>query len=138
MPAQKALIKSCAKLVDDMVKAVAPGISARDLGLRWADIARKGGVDEEAGDDLFGHGLRTSFPSFVLQTGDSEIGPFGYKRLKGPLKPGMVLAAEAFQRRPGVGAVGFENNFIVTDTGAEVRTKHPCSSGRHKYRTSAR
>jgi hypothetical protein len=31
----------------------------------------------------------------------------------------------AFQRRPGVGAVGFENNFIVTDTGAEVLDKTP-------------
>lgn len=45
--------------------------------------------------------------------------------MKGPLKPGMVLAAEAFQRPPGVGAIGFENNFIVTDTGAEVLDKTP-------------
>jgi Xaa-Pro dipeptidase len=124
-PAQKALVESCAKLVDDMVKAVAPGITARDLGVRWAEIARKGGFDEGAGDDLFGHGLSTSFPSYVLPMGDADIGPFGYKRMKGPLKPGMVLAAEAFQRRPGVGAVGFENNFIVTDTGAEVLDKTP-------------
>src|SRR6267154_1026416 len=124
-PAQKALVESCAKLVGDMVKAVAPGITARDLGVRWAEIARKGGVDERAGDDLFGHGLSTSFPSFVLPKGDTDIGPFGYKRMKGPLKPGMVLAAEAFQSRPGVGAVGFENNFIVTDTGADLLDKTP-------------
>jgi Xaa-Pro aminopeptidase len=124
-PAQKALVDSCAKLVDDMVKAVAPGITARDLGLRWAEIARKGNFDEQAGDDLFGHGLSTGFPSFVLPRGDAEIGPFGYKRMKGTLKPGMVLAAEAFQRRPGVGAVGFENNFIVTESGAEVLDKTP-------------
>jgi Xaa-Pro dipeptidase len=124
-PAQKALVDSCAKLVEDMVKAVAPGITARDLGIRWAEIARKGGVDEAAGDDLFGHGLSTSFPSFVLPKGDSDVGPYGYKRMKGPLKPGMVLTAEAFQRRPGVGAVGFENNFIVTDTGAELLDKTP-------------
>jgi len=124
-PAQKALVESCGKLVGDMVKAVAPGITARDLGVRWAEIARKGGVDERAGDDLFGHGLSTSFPSFVLPKGDTDIGPFGYKRMKGPLKPGMVLAAEAFQSRPGVGAVGFENNFIVTDTGADLLDKTP-------------
>ena len=124
-PAQKALVESCARLVDDMVKAVAPGITARDLGVRWAEIARKGGVDAQAGDDLFGHGLGTSFPSYVLPMGNADIGPYGYKRMKGPLKPGMVLAAEAFQRRPGVGAVGFENNFIVTDTGAEVLDKTP-------------
>jgi len=124
-PAKKALVESCSRLVDDMVKAVAPGITARDLGLRWAEIARKADFDEQAGDDLFGHGLSTSFPSFVLPRGDTDIGPYGYKRMKGVLKPGMVLTAEAFQRRPGVGAVGFENNFIVTDTGAELLDKTP-------------
>jgi Xaa-Pro dipeptidase len=124
-PAQKALVESCGKVVDDMVKAVVPGMAARDLGVRWAEIARKAGFDEQAGDDLFGHGLSTGFPSYVLPMGDTDIGPYGYKRMKGPLKPGMVLAAEAFQRRPGVGAIGFENNFIVTDTGAEVLDKTP-------------
>lgn len=124
-PEHKAVVESCGKVVDDMVKAVAPGITARDLGVRWAEIARKAGFDEPAGDDLFGHGLSTSFPSFVLPKGDADVGPYGYKRMKGPLKPGMVLAAEAFQRRPGVGAVGFENNFIVTDTGAEVLDRTP-------------
>jgi Xaa-Pro aminopeptidase len=124
-PAQKALVESCARLVDDMVKAVSPGITARELGLRWAGIARKGGFDEGAGDDLFGHGLSTSFPSYVLPMVDADVPPYGYKRLKGPLKPGMVLAAEAFQRRKGVGAVGFEDNFIVTDTGAAVLDKAP-------------
>lgn len=124
-PAQKALVESCAKLVDDMVNAVAPGITARDLGVRWTDIARKGGFDAQAGDDLFGHGLSTSFPSYVLPMGDTDIGPYGYKRMKGPLTPGMVLTAEAFQSRPGVGALGFEKNFIVTATGAELLDKTP-------------
>jgi Xaa-Pro dipeptidase len=125
MPAQKALVESCAKLVADMVKAIAPGMTARDVGVRWAEIARKGGLDAQAGDNLFGHGLSTGFPSFVLPMGDADVGPYGYKRMKGPLKPGMVLTAEAFQNRPGVGTVGFENNFIVTDTGAELLDKTP-------------
>jgi len=117
--AQKTLIESGAKLVDDMVKAVAPGMTARDIGIRWADIARKGGYFDAEKDDMFGHGLGTSFPSFVLPSGDSEIGPFGYPRLKGTVQPGMVLAAEAFLTRPGVGVAAFERNFIVTATGAE-------------------
>ncbi len=124
-PARKALVESCAKLVDDMVKAIAPGITPQDVGIRWTEIARKGGFDQKAGDDLFGHGLGTGFPSYVLPMEDTDIGPFGYKRMKGPLKPGMVLAAEAFQSRPGAGAVGFENNFVVTDSGAEVLDKTP-------------
>jgi Xaa-Pro aminopeptidase len=37
----------------------------------------------------------------------------------------MVLAAEAFLNRPGLGTSGFENNFIVTETGAELLDKSP-------------
>jgi Xaa-Pro dipeptidase len=127
--AQKALVERCATLVTDMVKAIAPGLTAREVGIRWAEIARKGNYLEELGGvsdgSMFGHGLGTSFPAYVLPMGDTETGPFGYKCLKGPLKPGMVLTAEAFLSRPGVGATGFENNFIVTDTGAELLDKTP-------------
>ena len=126
-PEQKRLVERCATLVADMTRAVMPGISTRELGIRWAEIARKGGYAEELGDDsaMFGHGLGSGFPSQVLPTGDKDPGPFGYKRLKGPLAPGMVLTTEAFLSRPGVGAVGFENNFIVTDSGTELLDKTP-------------
>jgi Xaa-Pro aminopeptidase len=126
---QKALVERCAQLVGDMVKAIAPGITARDVGIRWGEIARNGGYLEElggvAGGSMFGHGLGTSFPAYLLPTGDTDTGPYGYKRMKGPLKPGMVLTAEAFLTRAGVGSAGFENNFIVTDTGTELLDKTP-------------
>jgi Xaa-Pro dipeptidase len=126
-PAQRALVERCAKLVGEMVKAVEPAITARDLGMRWAEIARTGGYLDELGDDssMFGHGLGTSFPTYLLPTGDHDPGPFGYKRIKGPLKPGMVLTAEAFLTQPGVGTAGFENNFIVTDAGTQVLDTTP-------------
>ncbi|MEP6547145.1 MAG: M24 family metallopeptidase [Gammaproteobacteria bacterium] len=123
---QRKLVETCAKLVDDMVKAVRPGAAARDVAIQWAEIARKTGYfDEQLGDELFGHGLGTGFPEYTLPMGDADIGPFGYTCLQGNFKPGMVLAAEAFLRRPGLGSVGFENNFVVTDTGAEVLDKTP-------------
>ncbi len=126
-PAQRALIERCAHLVGEMVKAVVPAITARDLGLRWAGIARTGGYLEELGEDssMFGHGLGTSFPTYLLPTGDHDPGPFGYKRMRGPIKPGMVLTAEAFLSRPGVGTAGFENNFMVTETGTQVLDTTP-------------
>jgi Xaa-Pro dipeptidase len=126
-PEQKALVERCARLVSDMGKAVAPGLTAGEVGIRWAEIARTGGYHEELADasSMFGHGLGASFPAYVLATGDEETGPFGYKRLKGPIKTGMVLTAEAFLTRPGVGAVGFENNFIVTESGTELLDKTP-------------
>jgi Xaa-Pro dipeptidase len=125
-PDQRKLLETCAKLVEDMVKAVRPGAATRDVAIRWAELARKTGYfDEKLGDELFGHGLGTGFPEYTLPMGDVDIGPFGYTCLKGNFKPGMILAAEAFLRRPGLGSIGFENNFIVTDTGAELLDKTP-------------
>lgn len=125
--AQRALVERCARLVGDMVKAIAPGTTGSDLGIRWAQIARDGDYLDELGAEgsMFGHGLGTGFPAYVLPMGDPATGPYGYKRLKGPIKPGMVLTAEAFLTRPGVGTAGFENNFIVTDTGAELLDRTP-------------
>lgn len=124
-PAQRALVEDCAELVSKMVKVIKPGATAREVGIKWAQIERKKGYFDHEGSHGFGHGLGTSFPAYVLPFGDTEVGPFLYKRLKGPLEPGMVLAAEAFLTRPGVGTAGFENNFIVTDTGAELLDKAP-------------
>jgi len=125
--AQRVLVERCARLVEDMVKAIAPGITARDLGIRWEALAREGGYLEELGGDggMFGHGLGTSFPTQLLPMGDHDPGPFGYQRLKGPIQPGMVLTAEAFLSRDGVGAAGFENNVIVTATGTERLDRTP-------------
>ena len=123
---QREIVETCAGIVEEMVKAIKPGITGRDVGLRWEEIARKNRhFDAQSGDELFGHGLGTGFPSYTLPMGDPAVGPFGYPKLQGPLKPGMVLAAEAFIRRPGIGSAGFENNFIVTDTGAELLDKSP-------------
>jgi Xaa-Pro aminopeptidase len=134
-PAQKSLIEDCANYVGKMVKVIAPGMSPRDLGIRWAEIEREGAYFDGSKPDSgnsghgFGHGLATSFPGFILPVGDEEVGLFGYRRLQQPLKPGMVLAAEAFLSRPGVGTAGFENNFIVTDTGAELLDTSPMLYG---------
>ncbi|MFO1465901.1 MAG: M24 family metallopeptidase [Steroidobacteraceae bacterium] len=125
-PQQREVVENCANIVSEMVKAIKPGITGRDVGLRWEEMARKNRYfDEKSGDELFGHGLGTGFPSYTLPMGDPPAGPFGYRKLQGPLKPGMVLTAEAFVRRPGIGSAGFENNFIVTQSGTELLDKTP-------------
>ncbi len=130
-PAQKALVEDCASYVEKMVKAIAPDTSPQDIGIRWAELEREGKYFDAGQPDSgssghgFGHGLATSFPGYVLPIGDVEIGPFGYRRLTETLKPGMVLAAEAFLSRPGVGTAGFENNLIVTESGVELLDKSP-------------
>jgi Xaa-Pro dipeptidase len=130
-PAQKALVDDCANYVEKMTRAVAPGMTPRDVGIRWAEIEREGNYFDAGQPDSgnaghgFGHGLATSFPGYVLPIGDEEIGPFGYRRLSETIRPGMVLASEAFLSRPGLGTAGAENNFIVTETGVELLDKSP-------------
>jgi hypothetical protein len=74
-------------MVDKMTRAVAPGMTPRDVGIRWAEIEREGKyydagqLDSGNSGHGFGHGLATSFPGYVLPIGDEEIGPFGYRRL---------------------------------------------------------
>ena len=43
-------------------------------------------------------------------------------RMKQELEPGMVFALEPKYVIPGIGAVGIENSFLVTETGLEKIT----------------
>jgi Xaa-Pro aminopeptidase len=124
-PAQQALVEGCASIVEGLLKAVVPGTTARALGKLGAELARKVGYFDhpQLGSSLLGHGLATSFPPFLIPFGDEE--PYGLKTLDEPIRPGMVLALEAFLRHTGLSRAGFESNFIVTETGAEVLDKTP-------------
>ena len=44
-------------------------------------------------------------------------------RSKDVLQPGMVIAFEPKFVIPGVGAVGVENSYLITETGAEKLTR---------------
>jgi Xaa-Pro aminopeptidase len=124
-PAQKALVEGCASIVAGLLEAVVPGVTARELGKLGAELARKVGYFDhpQKNTPLLGHGLATSFPPFLIPFGDEE--PFGLKTLDQPVQPGMVLALEAFLKHTGLSTTGFECNFIVTETGAEVLDKTP-------------
>ena len=130
--AQKSLVEDCANYGRQDDAGSCPGHDARassaSVGRRSSGKGRTstaGKPDSGNTGHGFGHGLATSFPGYVLPIGDVEIGPFGYRRLSETLKPGMVLASEAFLSRPGVGTAGVENNFIVTETGVELLDKSP-------------
>jgi Xaa-Pro dipeptidase len=126
-PPQKALVEGCAEIVDELLRAIMPGTTARAVGIKGEQVARRVGYFDQpqASFPLFGHGLGTSFPPFVIPVGDAAAGELGYKSLDEPLRPGMVLAVEAFLTHTGIGTAGFENNFIVTDSGAELLDKTP-------------
>jgi Xaa-Pro dipeptidase len=129
--AQRSLVEDCAKYTDEMMRAIKPDATPAEVGIRWAEIEKKEGYfsggNPESGNSghAFGHGLATSFPGYTLTMGAEDIGLFGYRRLSERMTPGMILTTEAFLSRPGVGDAGFENNFIVTETGAELLDKSP-------------
>ena len=125
--AQKALLEGTVEIVDALVAAIVPGTTAGAVGARGAEVAREVGFFDspQGGIPLFGHGLGTSFPPYLIPVGDVEVGPIGLRTLTKPIQPGMVLAAEAFLTHSGVGTAGFERNFIVTETGAELLDKTP-------------
>lgn len=123
---QRAVLEGAAQIVDGIVDAIRPGATARELGIIGERIARTVGYHEHRQHvPLFGHGLGTFFVHHIIPVGDPGPDEGGLMRYDEPLKPGMVVAAEAFLRHPGVGMAGFEQNLIVTEDGAELLTRTP-------------
>jgi Xaa-Pro dipeptidase len=126
--AQKALLEDCVKIVDKVVQLSVPGRTAREVGAQSAEFARELGYFEHGGEEgsgLFGHTCGTTLGPVIIPDGNTDTGLVGIKTMKGPIEPGMVLASEAFLERPGVGTAAFENNFIVTEKGAEILDRTP-------------
>jgi len=61
----------------------------------------------------------------VIPIGEGDPDPTSALKYDEPLRPGMIMAAEIFVTHPGVGAAGFEQNFIVTETGGELLSRTP-------------
>ena len=82
-------------------------------------VAEFGGVKDQAAEKWphYGHGLGLFFEKPYISTvmGTEDVA----------FAAGMVMGVEAFLSTPGVGSAGFEQNVIVTQTGAEVITPAP-------------
>lgn len=118
--AQKDLVEGCGRIVEGVIKAMRPGIKAKELA-RIGDklTAEIGGDPDQAGEQwpLYGHSLGLFFerPIYGEKTcDDDEV-----------ILENMVCSSEAFLMRAGVGSAGFEQNFIVTGNGIEMLTKTP-------------
>jgi Xaa-Pro aminopeptidase len=125
--AQKTLIEGAAAVVDEIVAAVRPGVTPRELGRRGGAAARKVGYFDhpQLNVPLLGHGLGTFFVPHLIPIGAGEPDPTGTLKYDEPIRADMVMAAEIFLTHPGVGTAGFEQNFIVTESGAELLTRTP-------------
>jgi Xaa-Pro dipeptidase len=124
---QRNLLESAVRVVDEVIAGVAPGVTARELGIRGGAVARKVGYFDhpQLKVPLLGHGLGTFFDPHIIPIGEGDPDPMGTMRYDEPLQAGMVMAAEIFLTHPGAGTAAFEQNFIVTETGAELLTKTP-------------
>lgn len=117
---QKDLVEDCASIVQGVMNAYRVGVSVKELAKIGDDIkAKVGGEDDQAGIQwpLYGHhnGLFFELPMVgrdMCEEGDR-------------IEAGVVCSSEAFLARPGVGAAGFEQNFIVLENGIELLTRTP-------------
>jgi Xaa-Pro dipeptidase len=119
-PEQRRLVEQCAGIVEALIDAVKPGMPVRDLiaiGDRMTEEA--GGQKDQAGEmwPLYGHGVGQFWEQPWL----------GGEILEGvdTFEENMVLGVEAFLADGGVGSAGFEQNLIVTASGAELLTTTP-------------
>jgi Xaa-Pro aminopeptidase len=118
--AQRHLIEACAGIVDKLIERIKPGLALSALAEYGDSLVREfGGAKDQAAEKfpLFGHGLGLFFekPYISLQMGEPGI----------LFQENMVFGIEAFLASPGVGSAGYEDNIIVTKSGAERVTKTP-------------
>lgn len=118
---QRHLIESCAGIVGTIAASIRAGITykqAADLGDRL--VGEFGGDDDPlAGKHPFyGHpnGLYFEGPPYISNVVDHQGEHF---------HPGDVIGVEAFLNLKGVGAAGFEQNYIVHPSGVELITPAP-------------
>lgn len=101
-----------------VVEAAGPGVTGGEL----YDLAVERAAAMGYADNFMGHGEgQVPFIGHGIGLELDEL-PLLARRVDTPLVPGMVLALEPKVVFPGVGAVGVENNWVVTDDGVERLT----------------
>ncbi len=118
--AQRDLVEDCGRIVEGVIAAMRPGIKAKELARIGDDLtARVGGDPDQAGEQwpLYGHSVGLFFENPIY--GDKTCVD------EDVIRANMVCSSEAFLMRKGVGSAGFEQNFIVTESGIEMLTKTP-------------
>lgn len=115
---QRRILDGSVELVRTIAGAIKVGRTFDDLyrtGIKWLndnDLAPRKRLDGSDAFQCFGHGIGVNIERAHIVPGDvTEI------------RAGMVLAIEAAVALPGVGAAGYEDNFIVHDTGIENLTE---------------
>lgn len=119
---QRRLIEACAGIVNGVIEAIRPGVTAHELA-RVGDQLYK-----EAGGGKTKDQAAAQWPLYGHVNDMFFMNPMYGVKCAGPrdkLKENMVASSEAFLYWEGVGAAGFEQNFIVKKKGVEMLTNTP-------------
>jgi len=119
-PEKKQLVEDCAGIVDAIVAGIKPGVMVSEMTALGRRMTQEAGGGQDAAAmkwPIFGHGLGLFWEKLDL----SE----SYAEFDMAFEPNMTFGIEAFLGAEGVGSAGFEQNIVVTDTGAELLTPAP-------------
>jgi len=109
------------EILQHTAAALRPGVRPSDLYRDSVALARRLGVEagyQGVGEDkapFLGHGIGLAVDEW----------PALAERFDEPLEAGMVLALEPKIAIPGLGMVGAEETYVVTESGGEVLTGGP-------------
>ena len=104
-------------LQDRMMNMAKPGTACADIYNLSLEISRQEGL----ADCFMGTHLQAKFVGHGVGLQINEL-PVLAPRSKDVLEPGMVFAFEPKYVLSGIGAVGIENTFLVTESGVEKMT----------------
>jgi Xaa-Pro dipeptidase len=105
----------------DAIRAIKPGITTREVAIKWPSAREIWGYEEEdkAAANLWGHGLGLSHYDLPVV---SRIFSLDYPY---PIMSNMVFALETQQGKMFEWGTRIEEEIAVTDTGYEILTKFP-------------
>jgi len=109
-----------------------------DLNAWIEDQLRPGNVPSQIYENILGHVAKTSFAAHFMGAAENQVRfvahsvgleldeiPVIAPKFDAPLEPGVVLAVEPKVFYPGLGGVGVENTYVVTDGVCERLTVSP-------------
>jgi Xaa-Pro aminopeptidase len=118
--AQKEIVEATVSICDRLRDNIKPGVRVMEIALLGDELVAASGYGENRVHEswpYYGHGLGCMWePPLIDKRCCDELETF---------EAGMVLGVECFLGTDGLGIVGYEDNFIVTDTGTEIITPSP-------------
>lgn len=121
---QRELLDGNVALIHHIIAGIKPGETTfADLyqrGSKWLDD-NSFANHKTTGDET--NNFSQFFPCFGHALGLGIDGPWITEDEKTVIQPNMTLAIEALVSKPGVGASNFEEDVLITQTGAEILTE---------------